>query len=89
MSSAMMKGPGGRGSAMMAPRPKIKKGTLKRVLSYVWKNYKGKFVVVLVCIILSSIANVLGILSLKTVIDDFITPLIGMQNPNYSGLVEF
>ncbi len=89
MSSAMMKGPGGKGSVMMAPKPKIKKGTLKRTLSYIWKSYKIKFIIVLICIIFNSIANVLGILSLKTVIDDFITPLIGMQNPDYSGLMEF
>ena len=85
--SRPMRGPG-RGMAM-GPRPKIEKGTLKRVLGYISKNYKIKFVFVIICIIISSITNVLGILSLKTIIDEYITPLIGQETVDYSGLASF
>ena len=54
----------------------IKKGTLKRLLSYVLKNYKKQFIFVFVCIIISSIASVAGSLFLQTLIDDYITPFL-------------
>lgn len=86
--SRPMRGPGRRGM-VMGPLPKIEKGTLKRVLSYISRNYKVKFIFVIICIIISSITSVLGILSLKTIIDDYITPLIGMQNVDYSSMLSF
>lgn len=78
-----------RGGMVMGPRPKIEKGTLKRLLSYITKNYKIKFALVLICIVISSLAGVLAILSLRTVIDDYITPLVGNPNPDYSGMLSF
>ena len=67
---------------------KIKKGTVKRLLSYVTKNYKKQFIVVFICIIISSIANVAGSLFLQVLIDDYITPLLGMENPVFTGLLK-
>lgn len=65
----------------------IKKGTLKRLLSYVLKNYKKQFIFVFVCIIISSIASVAGSLFLQTLIDDYITPLLKDSNPVFTDLL--
>ncbi len=81
---------GGRGGAtMMAPKPSIEKGTFKRLFKYITKNYKAKFIAVIICIVISSIADVMGIMSLRTVIDEYITPLVGIANPDYSGFARF
>ena len=69
-------------------KPQIKKGTIKRLLSYITKKYKKQFIAVFICIILSSIANVLGSLFLQTLIDDYITPLLGIENPVYTELLK-
>ena len=69
--------------------PAITKGTLKtakRLLGYVTKTYKVQFIVVLFCILLSSIASISVSLSLKFLLDDFIIPLIGQKNPDYTEL---
>ncbi len=65
----------------------IKKGTLKRLLSYVLKNYKKQFIFVFVCIIISSIASVAGSLFLQTLIDDYITPLLKDAHPVFTQLL--
>ena len=69
-------------------KPQIKKGTIKRLLSYVTTKYKKQFIAVFICIIFSSIANVFGSLFLQTLIDDYITPLLSIENPVYTGLLK-
>lgn len=86
-SKPMMKG--GRNTAMFGPKPKIEKGTFKRLFSYIMKNYKIQFIFVVICIVISSVTSVLGMVSLKTLIDEYITPLIGVANPDFSGLLSF
>lgn len=66
----------------------IKKGTLKRLLSYVLKNYKKQFIFVFICIIISSIASVAGSLFLQTLIDDYISPLLKDKNPIFTELLQ-
>jgi len=44
-------------------------------------TYKVRFVIVFICILLSSIASISVSLSLKFLIDDFISPLIGQKDP--------
>lgn len=88
-SKPMMKGPAGRHSAMFGPKPKIEKGTFKRLFSYITKQYKVQFTFVVICIVISSITSVLGLVSLKTLIDEYITPLMGTENPDFTGLVSF
>lgn len=65
-----------------------KQNTMKRLISYITKNYKKQFVLVIVCIILSSIASTASSLFLQTLIDDYITPLLGVQNPVFTGLLK-
>ena len=74
---------------MKKPNLKDQKHTLKRLLSYISKDYKLPFIAVLVCILLSSVAGVIGSMSIQVVIDDYITPLIGSSDPNFSGLARF
>ena len=66
----------------------IKKGTLKRLVSYVLKNYKKQFIFVFICIIISSIASVAGSLFLQTLIDDYITPLLKDKTPIFTELLQ-
>ena len=40
----------------------------------------------LICILVSSVASISVSLSLKFLLDDFIIPLIGQQNPDYTEL---
>ena len=74
--------PGGPG---MQPR-KLDKKTLKRLLSYM-KNYKGTLVLVTVCILLSSVAGAAASMFLQSLIDDYITPMIGQASPDFSGFI--
>ena len=68
--------------------PKIDGSTVKRLLSYIFSNYKGRFFLVLICIIISSVVNVIGSMFLQTLIDDYITPLAVEVNPNFAGLIK-
>lgn len=70
-------------------KPKVTKDTLttgKRLLGYVLRDYKLRFIGVFFCILMSSIASISVSLSLKFLLDDYIIPLIGKQNPNYTEL---
>ena len=64
-----------------------KRKTIKRLLKYVTENYKLQLAVVLVSIIISALVGVIGTQFIKYLIDDFITPLLGSQSPDYSGLL--
>ena len=61
--------------------------TIKRLLKYVTKGYKFQLIVVLVSIIISAVVGVLGVQFIKYLIDDFITPLLGEQNPDFTALL--
>ncbi|MFQ9716454.1 MAG: ABC transporter ATP-binding protein [Blautia sp.] len=60
--------------------------TAKRLLKYVTSTYKVQFIIVLICILISSIATISVSLSLKYLLDDFIIPLIGQKSPNFGEL---
>ena len=76
-------------------KPKLSKDTLKtakRLLKYVTETYKMRFILVFVCILISSVATISVSLSLKFLLDDFIIPLIGQQSPNlqsFTGRLQF
>lgn len=69
------------------PKPAFDKNIAKRLLSYL-TQYKGKLVLVVICILLSSIASVAASLFLQTLIDDYITPLLFTDHPVYTGLLK-
>lgn len=83
--------PNGGAAARRGGRAKITKNTgvtLKRLFSYIFKNYKGRFVLVIICILLSAVASVASSMFIKTLIDTYIEPLIGVPNPDFSGLLQ-
>lgn len=90
MSSRQQRGPGmGHGRGMKGgPKAKNPKQTLKRVFGMVVKAYPIHCVLVLAAIFVSVLANVRGSLFLQTLIDDYITPLIGQDVPNFVPLLK-
>ena len=65
-----------------------KSKTALRLLKYVFTTYKFQFFIVFVAIIISSLANVMGIQFIQRLIDEYIVPLIGNQNPDFSSLLQ-
>ena len=55
-------------------KPKNAKGTLRRLMGYL-APYGGRLILVAVCILLSTLASTTGTYMLKTVVDEYITPL--------------
>ena len=53
---------------------------IKRLFSYIWGTHKLRFSLVLVCILLSACATAAGSLFLQSLIDDYITPMLGGAN---------
>ena len=83
----------------MAPGGRMPKGdgrkaknvgkTLKRILSYVTKEYKFHVLVVFICIVISTLAGVAGSLFLQRLIDNYITPLLlSVGTPDFTPLVK-
>ncbi|MBE5864943.1 MAG: ABC transporter ATP-binding protein [Lachnospiraceae bacterium] len=81
-------GPGRRGP--MGPVPKIENPgkILKRILGYVFKNYGFHCIIVFGCIIGSVLANVQGTLFTKTLIDDYISPMLMQEVPDFGPLLQ-
>ena len=71
----------------MNKAPVNRKHVVGRLLSYVGRGYLALFVVVILCILVSAVASVSGSLFLGALIDDYITPLLAMANPDFSGLL--
>ena len=72
--------PGGK------PPAKIDTKTLKRLLAYM-KPYRGTMIVVTICILLSAVAGAVSSMFLQTLIDSYIVPLLGMDEPVFTGLI--
>ena len=68
-------------------KPKIRKGTIKRLLGYVTRKYKKQFILVFICIIISSVASISGSLFLQKLIDDYIIPLLEVSDPVFTSLL--
>ena len=72
--------PGGK------PPAKIDTKTLKRLLTYM-NPYRGTMIVVTICILLSAVAGAVSSMFLQTLIDSYIVPLLGMDEPVFTGLI--
>ena len=59
---------------------------LKRVLGYMLRDYKLASCVAVVCILISAISTLNGILFMQTLVDDYVEPLIGTANPDFGPL---
>ena len=60
------------------------KHVLSRLLKYIGKNFRWQLIIIAIAILISSVAHVYGQLFLETLIDDYITPLIGVENPVFT-----
>ena len=75
----------------MNKKPGLSRNTLKtakRLLGYVTNTYKVQFIIVCICILVSSVATISVSFSLKFLLDDFIMPLIGQTDPNFKELYQ-
>ncbi len=79
-------GPGGRVPRGQKPSVENPGKVLMRLIGYVGKYYKLHLIIVVICIFLSVISNARGTLFMQTLIDGYITPLLGSENPDFSGL---
>ena len=80
-----VRGPGPR---MGGPRPKVENPgkLLKRIMDEVFRHYLPHCILVLVCIVVSALANVQASLFLKTLMDDYIVPMTQQQDPDFAPL---
>ena len=78
----------GPGPHARGPRPKVKNPgkLLMRLLKYIMKNYLAALIIVAVCIFVGVLANVQGTLFTQTLIDDYIIPMLGTENPDFGPL---
>ena len=63
------------------------KDTVKRLLSFM-KPYKKHIIVAVICILISAIVRAVSSMFLETLIDDYITPLLGSSSLVFSGLLK-
>lgn len=68
-------------------KPKNAKKTISRLMQYMG-SYKYFWILVFICVLLSSGASVLGSYMIKPALNDYIIPLIGKQNPDFSGFLK-
>ena len=61
--------------------------TIKRLFGYLTGMDRVRFAVVLICIVISALAGVVSSLFIEVLIDNYITPLIGVENPVFTGLL--
>lgn len=66
-------------------KPQNTKKIIGQTLTYL-KSYRKRLILVCFLVIISAGASVVGTYLLEPIIDDFIVPLIGQQNPNMWGL---
>ena len=80
-----VRGPGPR---MGGPRSKVENPgkLLKRIMDEVFRHYLPHCILVLVCIVVSALANVQASLFLKTLMDDYIVPMTQQQDPDFAPL---
>ncbi len=74
-----------------APKKKGAESPMKtafRLMKYVSGTYRIQFIIVLLSIIISAVCGMAGPLFLGYLIDEVITPLIGQQSPDLSGLFQ-
>ena len=74
-----------KGDGRKAKNPKK---TLGRLFSYM-KPYRGTMILVVICILLGALASALSSYSLEPLINNYITPMSGKQNPDFAPLIRF
>ena len=67
-------------------KPQNTFATLRRIFSYM-SEFKLKLFVIFIAIVISSVASVAGTYMLKPIIDNYIEPFIGKENPDLSKFI--
>ncbi len=76
---------GGSPVAMKGEKPDFK--VLKRIFSFINKKHRFLMLIVAVCILLSSVANIFSSVFIGQVIDDFITPMLKNGSTDFAPLL--
>lgn len=82
--------PGGHGAriaAKTAQKVENPGKIFKRVLSMLLEKYWIHMIIVLICVVTNTYASIQGTLFTKTLIDDFIAPLLKQTTPDYAPLL--
>ena len=74
----------------MGPMPKLEHPmkTFGRLIAYSYGRYPIPSLLVVVCIVFSTLTQIKGMLFIQDLIDNYIKPLSQSPNPDYSGLLE-
>ena len=59
---------------------------ISRVIRYMLHYYKFPFLLVIVCILITAVATVVGATFPQTLVDDYITPMLSSGSDDFSGL---
>lgn len=83
-------GPGARPPKGVKMKPQIENPgqVFKRLMSYVFQKYKWHYILVIVLICVGVLASVQGTLFQKSLIDDYIKPMLLADKPDFSPLLE-
>ncbi|MCD8019406.1 MAG: ABC transporter ATP-binding protein, partial [Clostridiales bacterium] len=80
------RGPGGPGPS--GPRAHVENpmGMIMRLLGYIFKRHGVAYSIVIVCIVISVLANVQGTMFMQTLIDSYIVPMVEAGGTDFSAL---
>lgn len=82
-----MAGPGRRTPRGMKPTVENPGKILKRLMDYVFEYYGFRMIMVFILIIVSVLANLQGTMFMKTLIDDYIDPMVKHNDQNFVPLI--
>ena len=87
MAQQAVKGPGGR---MHGPAPKVANPgkVLARLFGVLLKSYLPHCLLVMVCIVITVLAQVQGTLFMQKLIDDYITPMLASGSQDFTPLAQ-
>ena len=80
-------GPRGPRGMKGGPKSKDPVKTLKRLLAFIMKRYKFRYLFVIVCIAISSVVQVIGTMFMRTLIDDYILPMVDGRLTSFQPLI--
>lgn len=83
-----MPGPLQRKKGMPAPKVDNPGKLFSRLMGYVMKGYTVHLIIVVICIFGSVLANVQGTMFMKTLIDQYIMPMMGSADPDFGPLLQ-
>lgn len=72
---------------MRAGNKKNMGAVLKRLMAYILKKYKWQCLLVALCILVSTVANIGGTLFMRNLIDDYILPFVNRAQPDLTPLL--